>query len=473
MRPEDGGGNDRVQDELTEAFASLRAASRRDRIPDAETRKRRLSALKRLVIESRDEIAAAIDADFGGRARAETELMEIVPLLTALRHASRSLRRWMRDERRPVALTFQPSRAWVRHEPLGVIGILSPWNYPLLLALGPLVDALAAGNRALIKPSELSPEFSRLLARLVSAHFQPDEVAVVTGGVEVAQAFAALPFDHLFFTGSTEVGRKVMAAAAPNLTPVTLELGGKSPAIIAPDYPLEKAVRSLLLGKFTNAGQTCIAPDYVLAPAEKAEALAREILASVQRAYPDPQTDAQFTNVITARHRERLVAAIDAARDAGATILQVGGAGQNGKVPPTVVLNAPEGSLLLTEEIFGPVLPIIAYRDLDEALAFINARSRPLALYAFTNDRAARAKILDGAISGGVTLNGTLLHIAQDGLPFGGVGDSGMGAYHGRDGFRRFSHARAVYKPGFLNAFEHMGPPFGRLADLAIRFLGR
>ena len=454
-------------------FAQLHDAARGDRIPDLETRKRWLAALRQLVVENRAEIARVIDADFGGRARMETELMEIAPLLGAIRHASRGLRRWMRDERRPVALAFQPARAWVRHEPLGVVGILSPWNYPLLLALGPLVDALAAGNRALLKPSELTPRFSDLLARLVGDHFAPDEVAVVTGGVDVAQEVSALPFDHLVFTGSTDVGRKVMAAAAPNLTPVTLELGGKSPAIVAADYPAEKAARSIIVGKFTNAGQTCIAPDYVLAPADTAEALAREILARVKRAYPDPQGNAQYSNIISQRHRDRLHGAIEEARAAGATILQAGDEDQTGKIAPTIVLGAAEDTLLLSEEIFGPVLPIVPYHDLDEALDFVNARARPLALYAFTNDRGTQDRILDGAISGGVTINGTLLHIAQDSLPFGGVGDSGIGAYHGRDGFRRLSHARAVHKPGFMNVFDRMGPPFGKLAKLAVRFLGR
>ena len=462
-----------MKENLQAVFNSIHAASRSERIPDAETRKRRLAALKRLVIENRDEIARAIDADFGGRAREETELVEIVPLLSGINHTSRSLRRWMRDERRHVALTFQPARGWVRHEPLGVIGIISPWNYPLFLSLGPLTDALAAGNRALLKPSELAPQFSELLARLVSSYFSPDEVAVATGGVEVAQAFAALPFDHLVFTGSTTVGSKVMAAAARNLTPVTLELGGKSPAIVAPDYSLEKAARSIALGKFINAGQTCIAPDYVLVPEDRSEALARNILSLAEKAYPDLQANRQYSNVISQRHRDRLTGAIEEARKAGATILQPENAGQGGKIPPTLVLGAPEDALLLTEEIFGPVLPIVGYRDLNEALGFINARPRPLALYAFTDDSKTRDAILDGAISGGVTLNGTLLHVAQDDLPFGGVGDSGIGAYHGAAGFRRFSHARSVYKPGFFNAFERLGPPFGRLTKTAIRFLGR
>jgi len=459
---------------LHSVFEAMQAASRRDRMPDLATRKRRLAALRELVIENRAEIARTIDADFEGRAQAETELMEILPLLNAIDHTRRRVGRWMRDERRHVALTFQPARAWVRYEPLGVVGIVSPWNYPLLLALGPLVDALAAGNRAMVKPSELTPGFSDLLARLVSARFAPDEVAVITGGVDVAQSFTALPFDHLLFTGSTNVGRAVMRAAAENLTPVTLELGGKSPAVIAPDYPLEKAARSIVLGKFTNAGQTCIAPDYVLVPSDKADELARILMARIERAYPDPATNAQFSNVITARHRARLTDALAEVRAAGAQVLQPKSSGAaEGKIPPTLVLGAPETSLLLREEIFGPILPIVTYDNLEDALDFINARSRPLALYAFTNQRDSRDAILDGAISGGVTLNGTLLHIAQDAMPFGGVGDSGIGAYHGRDGFRRLSHTRAVFKPGFFNAFEHLGPPFGKLARLAIRLLAR
>ncbi len=462
-----------MSETLQATFEKARSAARRDRIPDAEARRRRLAALKRLVLENRDDFARAIDADFGGRAREEFELMEVIPLLNAIRHATRSLKRWMRDERRHVALTFRPARAWVRYEPLGVVGIISPWNYPMLLALGPLTDALAAGNRALLKPSELTPQFSEILARRVADRFEADEVAVVTGGVEVAQAFAGLPFDHLIFTGSTAVGRKVMQAAADNLTPVTLELGGKSPAIVAPDYGPERAARSIVLGKFANAGQTCIAPDYVLAPADAAEALARAVLARVERAYPDPQTNRQYSNIISQRHRDRLNAAIEEARRGGAEILQPAGATGGDKVPPTIVLGPPEDSRLMTEENFGPVLPVVPYRDLDEALAFVNARPRPLALYAFTRDAKTREAILDGAISGGVTLNGTLLHVAQDDLPFGGVGASGIGAYHGRDGFRRLSHARAVYAPGRANMFERMGPPFGRLARLAIRVLGR
>lgn len=454
------------------SFQTIHNASRRDRLPDLSTRRERLATLRRMVIENRDEFARVIDADFGGRPRQETELLEVVPLLSAVKNTSRRLKRWMRDERRHVAWPFQPGAAWVRYEPLGVVGIISPWNYPLLLALGPLVDVLAAGNRALIKPSELTPQFSELLKKLIAQYFDADVVSVETGGVEVAQAFSALPFDHLIFTGSTTVGRMVMQAAAANLTPVTLELGGKSPAFVAADYPLDKAARSIVLGKFTNAGQTCIAPDYVLVPEGKAEAWANELIKRIEATFTARRLKTNYSNIISARHQSRLLEAIEEARNGGATILQpTGDYGE--RVTPTLIINAPEDCLLLREEIFGPLLPIVTYASQEEALAFINRHSRPLALYIFTDDKTTRKAMLDGAISGGVTLNSTLLHIAQDNLPFGGVGDSGMGAYHGRDGFRRMSHARSVFKPGFFNALEAFNLPFGKLTQLIIRVLGR
>jgi coniferyl-aldehyde dehydrogenase len=380
----------------------------------------------------------------------------------------------MQDERRHVAATFQPARAWVRYEPLGVIGIIAPWNYPLYLTLGPMVDALAAGNRALIKPSELTPAFSELLQRMIADRFDADRATVITGGLEIAKAFSALPFDHLVFTGSTAVGRSVMRAAAENLTPVTLELGGKSPVIVAPDFSIEKAARSISFGKFVNAGQTCVAPDYVLAPAASAEQLAHAVLKAAKRAYPTIQSNEQYSNIITERHRARLEAAVAESVAAGSTILRHPDAsGPNGKMAPTIVLDPPAGGLLMTEEIFGPVLPVVRYDTLDDALAQINARERPLALYCYTNNKATRDLVLNTAMSGGTTINGSLLHVVQDDLPFGGIGASGTGAYHGRDGFRRFSHARGVHQIGFVNVFEKLGPPWGRLAQTTARLLRR
>ena len=343
-----------------------------------------------------------------------------------------------------------------------------------MLALSPLVDVLAAGNRALIKPSEITPALSALLAERIASRFRPDEVAVVTGDAEVAAAFAALPFDHLVFTGSTATGRKVMQAAAANLTPVTLELGGKSPAIVGDDYPIEAAARSIALGKLVNAGQTCIAPDYILVPRAKLGPLADALMARFGRMYPKIAGNDDYTTIISRRHYDRLTSAVEAARTAGATILRHGDDDiASRRIAPTLVLDAPSDSLLLTEEIFGPVLPLVAYDTLDEALAFVVARERPLALYAFSHDAAVTSRILAAIPSGGVTLNGTLLHIAQEDLPFGGIGPSGMGAYHGHDGFLRFSHARAVHKIGRFSAFERLGPPWGRLASGMVAMLKR
>ncbi|MGZ8298656.1 MAG: aldehyde dehydrogenase family protein, partial [Allosphingosinicella sp.] len=297
----------------------------------------------------------------------------------------------------------------------------------------------------------------------------------ITGDVEVGQAFATLKFDHLLFTGSTATGRKVYQAAAANLVPVTLELGGKSPAIVCADYDLAKAARSIAFGKFVNAGQTCIAPDYVLVPEGTERAFAEAVMAQARRSYPTIAGNDDYSGLISERHRRRLADAIEAARAGGAIVLshEDEGARAEGKIGPTILLGTPDSSLFLTEEIFGPVLPILPYRSLDEAIAFVAARERPLALYCFSNSRRERQRVLDGAISGGVTLNGTLMHVAQEGLPFGGVGASGIGAYHGHEGYKRFSHARAVHKIGFVNVFERLGPPWGKVAKALGRRLAK
>ena len=459
-----------VADGLAEAgriFALQHAASRAGGIADATLRRDRLARLAALVTANADAIAGAISDDFGVRSTSETELLELAPALGGIRHARRHVARWMKPERRRVSAMFQPAKAWVRHEPLGVVGVISPWNYPLQLALAPMTDAIAAGNRVMLKPSELTPAFSELIRRLVAERFDEDEAAVVTGGVDIGRAFSELAFDHLLFTGSTAVGRHVYQAAAKNLTPVTLELGGKSPAIVCPDYPLDQAARSIAFGKYINAGQTCIAPDYVLAPRHGVEALAEKLLAQARRSYPEVATNDQYSSIISQRHYERLVAAIEQARASGARVLshEDEGARARRKIGPTILLDAPLDSLFLTEEIFGPVLPIVPYDSLDDAMAFVAARERPLALYCFSKDRRQHERVLDGALSGGVTLNGTILHVGQDNLPFGGVGPSGIGAYHGIEGFRRFSHARGVHKIGFLNAMERLGPPWGKMAE--------
>ena len=461
--------------EMRRKFDAQHALSRSRTAPPLAERKQRLDRLRNMLRANEAAYIAAISADFGNRSADETRLLEITLTLNGIRHAQKSLKGWMKPSRRHVDIAFQPARAWVRHEPLGVVGIISPWNYPLFLALGPLVDILAAGNRAMIKPSELTPRFSDLLAATIADSFDQTEVSVVTGDAEIAQAFSSLPFDHLIFTGSTGVGRKVMRAAAENLTPVTLELGGKSPVIVCDDYDLSKAAKSIAFGKFLNAGQTCIAPDYALVPRDTVETFAKAVIAHARISYPDLAQNPDYTSIVSDRHYQRLADAVDQARAAGATVLTTDGEGQgNGrKLAPTVVINAPHDGVLMLEEIFGPVLPILGYDSLDDALAFISDRDRPLALYAFSRKDEVLDRILDRSISGGVTLNGTMLHAAQDDMAFGGIGPSGMGGYHGKDGFHRFSHARSVFKPGFINVFEKLGPPWGGLAHNVASLLAR
>ncbi len=444
---------------------------------DRAQRLRGLAALEALLREHTDALCAAVDADFHGRSAHETRLLEIFPALSAIRHARRNLARWMKPERRATGFWFRPGRSEVLYQPLGVVGIVVPWNYPIYLALGPMVGALAAGNRMLVKMSEAAPATGALLQRLVAERFDPEAIAVVNGGVDAARAFTALPFDHLLFTGSTAVGREVMRAAAANLTPVTLELGGKSPALVGRAMPIAEAAERLMFGKCANAGQTCIAPDYVLVPEERVEEFVGAAQAAVRRMYPTLRDNRDYTAIIDQRHRARLAAWIDEARSAGARVVEVNPAAEDlsasPKMAPVLVVGAPAQSHLLREEIFGPVLPVIAYRTLDEAIDYVNARPRPLALYVFDHDRAAVARVLERTVSGGVTVNETLLHIAQDELPFGGVGPSGMGEYHGRAGFETFSKRKAVFRQSRLNAARLLRPPFGSRIEALLKLLLR
>ena len=445
-----------------------RRADRRDGPPPAEQRLAALKALDSLLRHNRHAIADAIAADFGHRSREETILAEVVPSLAAIRTARRNLPRWMRPEPRRVDISFRPGRAWVEWQPLGCVAIIAPWNYPLLLTVSPLVDALAAGNRVIVKPSELTPRFSALFAVLVDEAIDSAQLSVVTGGPDVAQALCALPLDHLLFTGSTAVGRQVARAAAETLTPVTLELGGKSPAILCRDYDLASAAKTVALGKFFSAGQTCIAPDYALVPQERAAAFADAVLAAARAMYPTVAGNPDYTTIISDHHHQRLHALLHEAEAAGATVLRSADAYAERRLGPTVVLDPPLDGRLMGEEIFGPILPVIGYRELNDALRFVRERPAPLAIYPFTRD-AAKLKAVSGrTVSGGMSVNSVLMHCLQEDLPFGGVGPSGMGAYHGRDGFRRFSHARGVFKPGRFSGFEFLAPPYGRKMQLAL-----
>lgn len=360
-------------------------------------------------------------------------------------------------------------------DPVGVVGIIAPWNYPLSLALVPLATAIAAGNRTMLKPSELTPATSAVISQIVQSVFAPSQVAVVTGDAEVGAAFSSLPFDHILFTGSTAVGKKVAEAAAHNLTPVTLELGGKSPVVIGAGYSLQRAANRIAFGKLTNAGQTCVAPDYVLIHEDEQEAFATAYQEAAKKLHPGGYAGSpDYTAILNQHHYKRLSGLVSDAQTQGARVIRLGTNSDDDHVlAPVLLLNVTPQMAVMQEELFGPVLPVLTYRTLDEAIAFINARPRPLALYYFGEKRAERDRLLSRTISGNVTINGTLMHYAQDDLPFGGVGDSGFGAYHGKEGFLALTHPRGIYKQGRFNAATLLQPPFGKLTDIITKFILR
>ena len=462
---------------LQHTFSRLRAAYDAQPYPDWATRRDRLLRLQTLIRTHATEIAEAIDADFGGRPHPETGLLEMVPLLEGLKDALRHGRRWMLPRRAGVSLWFMPAQSHILPQPLGVVGIIAPWNYPLYLAAGPLAAALAAGNRAMVKLSEFTPTFGAVFAQLVAQRFAAEEIAVVQGGAEIGTAFSTLPFDHLLFTGSTGVGARVMAAAAANLTPVTLELGGKSPAVITPGYDLRHAAQRVLYGKLVNAGQTCIAPDYVLLHRGQQRAFSEACLAVTRQLYPQGLRSPDYASIVDFRQYSRLLSLIGEARAGGAQVLPLFDGVQSDdlrhRLAPALVHDAPETVRLMREEIFGPLLPVVAYDDVEQALDFIRARPRPLALYWFDRDRGRTRDALLRTHAGGVTVNDTLIHFAQDGLPFGGIGASGMGHYHGRWGFDTFSKLKPVLFQSRLSGIGLAAPPYSQRTRWLMRLMGR
>ncbi|GBH24185.1 coniferyl aldehyde dehydrogenase [Burkholderia vietnamiensis] len=464
--------------ELAARFERQRAAYARDPAPPLAIRLSRLDRLRALLDTHEAALVQAIDPDFGGRSAHETRLAELFVVHSGLRHARAHLRQWMRERRVPTAAHFRPGYNRIAPQPRGVVGVMAPWNYPLQLALGPAVAAPAAGNRVLVQPSDLTPRLSALLESLVADAFDVAELAVVTGDVDTAKAFARLPFDHLFFTGSTAVGRDVAQAAAANLTPVTLELGGKSPAIVDPSCDLAHAAARIAFGKLLNAGQTCIAPDYLLVPAGPAETVAARVADAIAHHYPTLAANPDYTSIIAATHRDRLAALVDDARAGGARVREVNPAGErfaagSRKFAPTLVLDARDTMRVRREEIFGPVLPIVEYADLDDAIDRVNRGPRPLALYWFGRDAARRDRVLRETASGGVTVNDCLWHLAQEHQPFGGVGASGIGAYHGKWGFDTFSHHKPVFHQARRSGTALFHPPYGKTFDLLLRVLTR
>jgi coniferyl-aldehyde dehydrogenase len=463
--------------ELARRFGALRDAHAREPYPIAAARRDRLERVLAIVRERERDFVAAIDRDFGHRSAHETRLAELYIVASSARHAIASLRRWMAPRRVRTPLQLKPGRAYVVPQPLGVAGIVSPWNYPVQLALAPVVAALAAGNRVMLKPSEVTPATSALLAEAIAARFAADEFTVVVGGAETGAAFARLPFDHLFFTGSTAVGKLVAKAAAENLTPVTLELGGKSPAIVDAGADLARVAPRLAVGKLLNAGQTCIAPDYALVPAARVDAFVAAMTDAVRALYPDPLRSDDYTAIVDERHYARLCGLIDDARAKGARIVTLPpGASPDPatrRIPPTLVVGVNETMRIMHEEIFGPLLPIEAYATLDDAIATVSRRPRPLAFYAFGMDRAARGRLLRETVAGGVTLDDTLWHFAHEELPFGGVGASGHGAYHGDAGFRTFSHEKGVFVQSRFAAAKLLYPPYGPRFEKVLALLKR
>ena len=450
-------------------------AAQAARVPDYAQRRADLIGLRDALKRRMPEMVAALDADFGGRAHEESLLADGMTTVTDISHTLRHLRRWMRPQRRLVNAAFLPARAEIRAVPLGVVGVMGAWNYPVNLCLVPLVAAIAAGNHVLLKPSEHTPRVAQFLRDLLAEVFPPERVAVVCGGPDVAAAFSALPFDHLFFTGSTALGRKVMQAAAPNLTPVTLELGGKSPALIAPDYPIEAAVERIVAGKCFNAGQTCIAPDYVLLPRAALDEFVAKSRASIARRYPSFERNDDVTAIVNERQFQRLNDIVADARARGTTVIECAPPPQDGRrvLPLTLLIDPPSESRAMQEELFGPILPLKPYDDFETALAAVREQERPLAFYPFDRNGARLERTLKSVVAGGVCVNDTMIHFAQHGLPFGGVGPSGMGQYHGEAGFRALSKAMPVVRQARFNAVGLFDPPYGKIANTLLRLLTR
>ncbi len=460
------------------AFDIQRAAFARDMLPVKAVRIDRLDRLLRLTERHQREIIDAISADFGHRSRQETDLAEIFVVLSGVRHLRRHVGRWMKSRRVATPLHMLPARSELIPQPLGVVGVISPWNYPFQLAMLPAAAALAAGNRVMLKPSELTPGFSGLLRDMVAGAFAPEEFSVVPGDVEVGRAFSKLPFDHLFFTGSTSVGRQVALAAAENLTPVTLELGGKSPAILDLDCDMAVAAPRIAYGKLLNAGQTCVAPDYMLVPRSRVDEFVAAFRTAVTAMYPSLIGNPDYTSIISDRHYGRLMRLIEDAETRGATAIRLVPPGEapdpvSRKLHPTLLAGVDDGMAVMREEIFGPLLPIVPYDTLEAAIAYVNDHPRPLALYWFGRSVAHRDQVLRSTISGGVMIDDTCWHVAQDNLPFGGVGASGSGAYHGEHGFRTFSKDKPVLHQARINGFGLFRPPYGPRFETLIALLKR
>jgi len=436
------------------------------------SRQDRLKRAIAMVSENAGRFCDALSEDFGHRSRDQSMVTDIAASMGPLKHALKHVKRWMKPERKPVLfpLGLLGGRGWIETQPKGVVGIIAPWNFPVQLVMSPLAGVFAAGNRAMVKTSEYTPTVAALFEELAGKYFAADELSFVSGGPEVGKAFAELPFDHLLFTGATGIGRHILHAAADNLTPVTLELGGKSPVILGRSADIARATERVALGKMMNAGQICLAPDYMLVPEEKEAEVVAGLTAAASAMYPTLLSNPDYTAIINDRHFQRLTTWIDDARARGAEVIAVNPANEDftttnsRKMPLHIVRNPTDDMTVMQEEIFGPILPVRTYKTLDGAIEEVNRRDRPLGLYYFGSDGEERRRVLDRTISGGVTIDDVIFHISQEELPFGGVGPSGMGAYHGEVGYRTFSHAKSVYRQPLIDVAGLAGikPPYGK-----------
>lgn len=463
---------------LPDVLAKQREAFGRAPYPTVEQRIANLDKFAEMVKNNIDAFCEAVNQDFSARSADETKMAELMTTLDGIKYYKRNLKKWMKPVKRKVGLAQWPGTAAVVYQPVGVVGVIVPWNYPIYLATGPLMAALAAGNRVMIKMSEFTPHTGALFAKLIAETFSEDEVAVFNGEVEVAQAFSGLPFDHLLFTGSSNVGKHVMRAAAENLTPVTLELGGKSPCIIGRDFPMADAVERLSFGKCLNAGQTCVAPDYILCPQDRVDEFVTAYTKQVSQMYPSVKANPDFTSIVNDRQYQRLQGYLAEARDKGADVRAINPQNEDlsdtRKMPFTLVLNASDDLKVMQDEIFGPILPVVPYQSLADAIGHVNDRPRPLALYYFDWDKENGKRVLHETHSGGACINDTVFHVAVDDIPFGGIGNSGMGHYHGYEGFLTFSHAKGIYQKGRFNASKNVMPPYGgKLQQLVLKFFLR
>ncbi len=460
--------------DVEQQLSKLQSAFQAEPFPSETLRKQQLKALKAALLKHKEKLLKAVSADFGSRSDDETLLADIMPVVMSIQHTIKHLRDWMKPEKRGASILFQPVSNYITYQPLGVVGIMSPWNYPVFLSLGPLVAAIAAGNRAMIKPSEFTPYSNRVISEIIREAFTPDEVCMVEGDAQMAAHFSSLAFDHLIFTGSTQVGKKVMAAAAKNLTPLTLELGGKSPAIIADDVSAEFAVERMLYGKCVNAGQTCVAPDYILCPENKVKELVDSFKQQFCQLYPS-MANGEYSSIINQQQYQRLKDWYDDAINKGAIAVPLSdeNSGPSSRVMPlTLLLNVNDSMKVMQDEIFGPLLPVVPYHSLNDAIEYVQQRPRPLALYLFSLNKQSQHKILSQTHAGGMCINDAATHVIQEDLPFGGVGPSGMGKYHAIEGFRTFSAAKSVLKRGKINTAKLALPPYGKpIHQLIYKFL--